>query len=102
MKKVLLLIATVTLMASCNSSKSVTSSVMEYSGTAATLLSTLNPDSKLADIATLFSLLDTNEDESISKVEAIGEVAENFNILDSDEDNGIDLQELSGLLSLLK
>ena len=102
MKKTILLLAMVAAFASCGSTKSVTDTVSQYGGTAASLLSTLSPNSKLADIATLFTLLDTNKDEAISSTEAIGQVADNFNVLDKDKSSGIDLSELGGLLGLLK
>jgi hypothetical protein len=50
----------------------------------------------------LFSLLNSNKDESISSTEAIGSVAENYNLLDTDKSSGLDLTELTGLLGLLK
>ena len=102
MKKTILFLAMIAAFASCSSTKGVTDTVSQYGGTAASLLSTLSPNSKLADIANLFALLDTNKDEAISSTEAIGEVADNFDVLDKDKSSGLDLTELGGLLELLK
>lgn len=102
MKKSILLFAIIIALASCNSTKGITDAVVKNSGTAASLLKTLSPNSNLTEIATLFTALDTNKDKSISTTEAIGSVADNFNILDKDKSKGIDLGELGGLLALLK
>ncbi|SDR77792.1 hypothetical protein [Winogradskyella sediminis] len=93
MKKIVLSLAVVFTLLRCNSVKNVnTSSVSQ----AATLLSSLSSNSTVQQIASLFSLLDTNNDE------AIGSVADNFNVLDTDNSSTLSLTELTGMLNLLK
>jgi Ca2+-binding EF-hand superfamily protein len=99
MKKIVLSFVVIIAMTSCDSLKNVnTSNVSD----AATLLGSLSSNSTVQQITSLFSLLDINQDESISSLEAIGSVAENFNILDTDNSSGLDLTEFTGLLGLLK
>ena len=69
---------------------------------AATLLSSLSSNSTVQQVASLFSLLDTNNDQAISSTEAIGEVSENFDVLDTDNNASLNLTELEGILGLLK
>lgn len=99
MKKVAILFVMSVGLFSCSSLNSVNKSGVT---TAASLLSTLTPNSSVGQIASLFSLLDTNSDKAISTVEAIGSVAENFNVLDSNKNSLLSLTELEGLLPLLK
>ncbi|WP_417876001.1 hypothetical protein [Winogradskyella sediminis] len=99
MKKIVLSLAVVFTLLRCNSVKNVnTSSVSQ----AATLLSSLSSNSTVQQIASLFSLLDTNNDEAICTSEAIGSVADNFNVLDTDNSSTLNLTELTGILNLLK
>ncbi|QRM90305.1 MULTISPECIES: hypothetical protein [unclassified Lacinutrix] len=99
MKKVVLTLAIAIGLFSCDSVKNVnTSSVSQ----AATLLGSLSSNSTVQQITSLFSLLDTNNDEAISSTEAIGSVADNFNVLDTDSSSSLNLSELTGLLGLLK
>ena len=99
MKKIALSVVLVTTMFSCNSVKNVdTTSISQ----AATLLGSLSSNSTIQQITSLFSLLDTNNDEAISSTEAIGTVSENFNVLDTDNNSSLNLTELTGLLGLLK
>ena len=99
MKKTILSFAVVITMFSCNSVKNVNTSSLTD---AATLLSSLSSNSTVQQITSLFSLLDTNNDEAISSTEAIGTVSDNFNVLDTDSSSSLNLSELTGLLSLLK
>ena len=99
MKKTTLSFAVVITMFSCNSVKNVNTSSLTD---AATLLSSLSSNSTVQQITSLFSLLDTNNDEAISSTEAIGTVSDNFNVLDTDSNSSLNLSELTGLLSLLK
>ncbi|WP_166383809.1 MULTISPECIES: hypothetical protein [unclassified Polaribacter] len=99
MKKILLSLALTATMFSCSSLNNAnTSSITQ----AATLLGSLSSNSTVQQITTLFSLLDTNNDEAISSTEAIGTVSENFNVLDTDNNSSLNLTELTGLLGLLK
>jgi len=89
----------VAFLSSCGSSSGLTNKV----GTAAALIQQLSPNSTAADIANLFTALDTNKDEAISATEAAGTtVADNFNTLDKDNNSLLNLTELGGLLELLK
>lgn len=97
MKKITLSLVVIIAMSSCNSLKNA-ASISE----AATLLSSLNSNSTVQQISSLFGLLDGNNDKTISSSEAIGVVAENFNVLDTDKSSGLNLTELQGLLGLLK
>ncbi|WP_179338700.1 hypothetical protein [Winogradskyella ludwigii] len=99
MKKTVLSFAVVITMFSCNSVKNVNTSSLTD---AATLLSSLSSNSTVQQITSLFSLLDTNNDEAISSTEAIGTVSDNFNVLDTDSNSSLNLSELTGLLGLLK
>ncbi|SDH56493.1 EF-hand domain-containing protein [Winogradskyella thalassocola] len=99
MKKTILSLTVVAVFFSCNSVKDVNTSTLSQ---AATLLSSLSSNLSVQQITTLFSLLDTNNDEVISLTEAIGSVSENFNVLDTDSNSSLNLTELTGLLSLLK
>lgn len=100
MKKGILLLTIVAALTSCHSTK--TSGLSQHAGTAVSLLQTLSPNSKLTQIASLFTLLDTNKDKAISSTEAIGQVANNFTTLDKDKNSTLNLAELGGLLGLLK
>jgi hypothetical protein len=102
MKKTILFLAIAAALASCSNTKTVPATVSQYGETAASVITTLSPDSKLADIARLFVLLDTNKDKAISITEATGIVADNFGVLDIDKSSGIDLDELGAILGLLK
>lgn len=84
---------------SCNSLNSGTASSMKQ---ASKLLSSLTSNSTVQQITSLFSLLDVNKDEGISSTEAIGAVADNFGVLDKDNNSSLNLNELTGLLGLLK
>ncbi|MBJ7882975.1 hypothetical protein [Gelidibacter salicanalis] len=99
MKKVTLLLIVIVTMCSCNSVKNMNTSSISDS---AILLSSLSSNSTVQQITSLFSLLDTNNDEVISSTEAIGSVADNFVVLDTDSSTSLNLTELTGLLSLLK
>ncbi|NRD20106.1 hypothetical protein HNV08_08595 [Winogradskyella eckloniae] len=99
MKKIILSLAVVMTLFSCDSVKNVNTSNLSD---AATLLSSLSSNSTVQQITTLFGLLDTNKDEAISSTEAIGSVADNFNVLDTDSNSSLNLTELTGLLGLLK
>tara|TARA_R110002111_G_scaffold38449_1_gene73271 strand:- start:4140 stop:4439 length:300 start_codon:yes stop_codon:yes gene_type:complete len=99
MKKIVLSLTVIITMFSCNSVKNVNTSTV---ADAATLLSSLSSNSTLQQITSLFALLDTNKDEAISSTEAIGTVADNFNVLDTDNNSSLNLNELTGLLALLK
>ncbi|WP_299100069.1 hypothetical protein [uncultured Winogradskyella sp.] len=99
MKKILLSLAVVITIFSCDSVKNVNTSNLSD---AATLLGSLSSNSTVQQITTLFGLLDTNKDEAISSTEAIGSVSDNFNVLDTDNNSSLNLTELTGLLSLLK
>lgn len=101
MKKIILSVSTILILGSCSGTKDVSTSSLTNMA-ASTLLSTLTKDSSPNDISQLFDLLDLNKDKSISKSEAIGDVLTNFNVLDSDQSGGLGLDELGGLLSLLK
>ena len=68
---------------------------------ATVLLSSLNSSSSVQQIVSLFSLLDSNKDKSISSTEAIGSIAEHFRVLDADRNSRIDITELTGLSRLL-
>lgn len=98
MKKVIatfILVATVT---SCNSVKNMDTAQVSD---AAQLLGSLSSNSTVQQVASLFSLLDTNNDAAISSTEAIGSVAENFDVLDTDNSSNLNLTELQGILALL-
>lgn len=99
MKKITLSLVIVLGMTSCDSLKNVNTS--KVTSTAA-LLGSLSSNSTVQQISSLFSLLDTNKDNSISTTEATGSVADNFNVLDTDKSSGLNLTELQGLLALLK
>ena len=86
-------------MTSCGSSNAIT----QKASTAALLIKQLSPNSTAAEIASLFTALDANTDESISLQEAAGTmVADNFDTLDTDNNNGLNLAELGKILGLLK
>lgn len=99
MKKLVLSLVVIAGMSSCNSIKNVDLSNV---ASTATLLGSLSSNSTVQQVTSLFSLLDTNKDQSISTSEATGTVADNFNVLDTDKSSGLDLGELQGLLGLLK
>ncbi|APA66010.1 hypothetical protein [Maribacter sp. 1_2014MBL_MicDiv] len=99
MKKVIATFIIIALITSCNSVKNMNTSSMSD---AATLLSSLSSNSTVQQVASLFSLLDTNNDQAISSTEAIGEVSENFDVLDTDNNASLNLTELEGILGLLK
>lgn len=99
MKKIVLTIALAGTLMSCNSLKKADSSSLTQ---AAQLLSSLTANSTVQQITSLFSLLDTNNDNGISSKEAIGSVADNFNVLDKDNNSSLNVSELTGLLGLLK
>jgi len=99
MKKVVLSVAVVFAMTSCNSVKDLNTSSLTQ---AASLLSSLSSNSTVQQITSLFNLLDTNKDEAISSTEAIGKVSDNFSTLDTDNNSSLNLTELTGLLGLLK
>ena len=96
MKKIMLSLVVIATMSSCGGLKKMDTS------DAASLLSSLTSNSTVAQISSLFTLLDTNKDKGISSTEAIGSVSENFKTLDSDKDSSLNLSELKGLLGLLK
>ncbi|WP_405414604.1 hypothetical protein [Maribacter sp. Asnod1-A12] len=99
MKKVIAAFILVAAVTSCNSVKNMNTSKVSD---AATLLGSLSSNSTVQQVSSLFSLLDTNNDEAISSTEAIGEVSENFDVLDTDNSSNLNLTELQGILSLLK
>ncbi|MBP8792536.1 MAG: hypothetical protein KBE41_07930 [Lutibacter sp.] len=99
MKKIILSLAVVATMLSCDSLKNANTSNLS---TAATLLGSLSSNSTVKQISSLFTLLDTNKDAAISTTEAIGTVADNFKVLDADSNSSLNLSELTGLLGLLK
>jgi len=99
MRKIVLSIAVVFALLRCNSVKNVNTSSLSQ---AATLLSSLSSNSTVQQITSLFRLLDTNNNDAISRTEAIGSVADHFNVLDTDNNSTLNLTELTGLLSLLK
>lgn len=99
MKKVISTFIIIASIISCNSVKNINTSSMSD---AATLLSSLSSNSTVQQVASLFSLLDTNNDQAISSTEAIGEVSENFDVLDTDNNASLNLTELEGILGLLK
>jgi len=99
MKKVVLSVAVVFAMTSCNSVKDLNTSSLTQ---AASLLSSLSSNSTVQQITSLFNLLDTNKDEAISSTEAIGKVSDNFSTLDTDNNSSLNLTELTGLLGILK
>ena len=104
MKKVVLSVAVVAMMVSCSGSKAVTDSVSQYAGPAASLITTLSPNSKLSEVAKLFTMLDSNKDEALTKSEVSGvsQITDNFDTLDKDKSSKLNLSELSGLLGMLK
>lgn len=99
MKKVIVLAITIIAISSCSTAKNMNTSNL---ADAATLLGSLSPNSKVQQITSLFSLLDSNKDAAISSTEAIGSVADNFKVLDTDSNSSLNLTELTGLLGLLK
>ena len=99
MKKVIATFIIIASITSCNSVKNMNTPSMSD---AATLLSSLSSNSTVQQVASLFSLLDTNNDQAISSTEAIGEVSENFDVLDTDNNASLNLTELEGILGLLK
>lgn len=99
MKKVIATFIIIASITSCNRVKNMNTSSMSD---AATLLSSLSSNSTVQQVASLFSLLDTNNDQAISSTEAIGEVSENFDVLDTDNNASLNLTELEGILGLLK
>jgi Ca2+-binding EF-hand superfamily protein len=101
MKKIILSVSTILLLASCSGTKDASSSSLTNMA-ATQLLSTLTKNASMDDITKLFGLLDLNKDKSISKDEAVGDVSSNFDILDKDKNGGLGLSELGGLLGLLK
>ena len=100
MKKIALTLVLTVTMFSCNSIQNIGSS--SNLKQAATLLGSLSSNSTVQQVSSLFTLLDTNKDETISTTEAIGSVSENFNVLDTDNSTSLNLTELTGLLALLK
>jgi Ca2+-binding EF-hand superfamily protein len=109
MKKIILSLSTVLILASCGSTKEASSEASadkknsSLTNMAATqLLSSLTKNASMDDITKLFGLLDKNKDDSVSKDEAQGEVATNFDALDKDKNNGLNLKEMQGLLAFLK
>lgn len=99
MKKLVLTLAITASLLSCKTiAKADTSSLSQ----AASLLSSLSSNSTVQQITSLFSLLDANKDNGISSKEAIGSVADNFKTLDKDGNSNLNLNELTGLLGLLK
>ena len=99
MKKVIATFILVATLTSCNSVKNMDTSKVSN---AAQLLGSLSSNSTVQQVASLFSLLDTNNDQAISSSEAIGEVSENFDVLDTDNSSNLNLSELEGILALLK
>jgi len=99
MKKLIISSAVLLSLASCSIFNGAQSSTMSQ---AATLLSSLSPNSTLGQISSLFTMLDKNGDSLVSKSESIGSVTENFTQLDKDKDSNLNLNELQGLLGLLK
>ncbi|WP_405397078.1 hypothetical protein [Maribacter sp. Asnod2-G09] len=99
MKKVIATFILVASLTSCNSVKNMDTSKVSD---AAQLLGSLSSNSTVQQVASLFSLLDTNNDAAISSTEAIGSVAENFDVLDTDNSSNLDVTELQGILALLK
>jgi hypothetical protein len=100
MKKIVLSLALIVALFSCNSLKNIGSPTNIKQ--AATLLSSLSSNSTAQQVSSLFTLLDTNKDNVIGSTEAIGSIAENFNVLDTDNSSDLNLTELTGLLALLK
>jgi Ca2+-binding EF-hand superfamily protein len=99
MKNVALSLMVVITMSSYSTMQSADTSTLFN---AATLLSSMSSNCTVQQVASLFTLLDTNGDEAISSTEAIGSVADNFDILDTDSNSSLNLSELTGLLGLLK
>ncbi|NIJ44804.1 Ca2+-binding EF-hand superfamily protein [Wenyingzhuangia heitensis] len=99
MKKITLLLAVAFTMFSCDGLKKMNTSNV---ASAAQLLGSMSSNSTVQQISSLFSLLDTNNDEAISTTEAIGKVSQNFNVLDTNNNSSLNLTELTGLLGLLK
>ena len=99
MKKVIATFILVASLTSCNSVKNMDTSKVSD---AAQLLGSLSSNSTVQQVASLFSLLDTNNDKAISSTEAIGSVAENFDVLDTNNSSNLDVTELQGILALLK
>lgn len=99
MKKVIATFILVASLTSCNSVKNMDTSKVSD---AAQLLSSLSSNATVQQLASLFSLLDTNNDKAISSSEAIGEVSENFDVLDTDNNSSLNLTELEGILAFLK
>ncbi|SDR96119.1 hypothetical protein SAMN05216503_1525 [Polaribacter sp. KT25b] len=99
MKKVIVLLVLTTSLFSCNSL-----SIFEPTSLneATSLLKSLNSDSTLQEVTSIFNLLDINRDSSISTTEAIGLVEENFSILDADKSESLNIKELHGLVKLVK
>ncbi|HDZ06101.1 hypothetical protein LCGC14_0129310 [marine sediment metagenome] len=99
MKKVVASFILIAALASCNSVKNMDTSKVSD---AASMLASLSSNSTVQQVASLFKLLDTNNDDSVSSTEAVGSVAENFETLDTNNNSGLDLTELQGILALLK
>lgn len=99
MKKLIISGALLFSVFSCSTLNGTKSSTVSQ---AATLLSTLSPNSTLGQISSLFTMLDTNGDSLVSKSESIGSVKDNFTQLDKDKNSNLNLNELQGLLGLLK
>ncbi|MEP2279897.1 hypothetical protein [Maribacter sp.] len=99
MKKVIATFILIASFTSCNSVKNMDTSQVS---SAAQLLGSLSSNSTVQQVSSLFSLLDTNNDQAISSSEAIGEVSENFDVLDTDNNSSLNLPELEGILGLLK
>ena len=102
MKNSTLIVALAITMFSCNSTKNMNASNISTTENAQNLLSTLNADSSFQQIYTLFTLLDVNNDEAISSIEAVDTLGENFTVLDTDRNSDLNFNELKGLLVLLE
>ncbi|MEO9571888.1 MAG: hypothetical protein ABJH82_06780 [Polaribacter sp.] len=99
MKKIAAIILLSLSLFSCNVYNNMTSSNFKQ---AQTLLSSLSADSSVKQISTLLTLLDTNKNNTLESTETVGAVEENFNLLDTDHNLSLSLEELKGLLPLLK
>lgn len=98
MKKVALTLVVILITLSCNSTKNTyTSSKTE----ATELLNSLDSDSTIEQVYSLFRLLDNNSDKGISSTESIGIIAENFSVLDTDRNASINFKEFKSLFTLL-
>jgi len=98
MKKITLILGIAIGLSSCNSLKNAgTTSVSN----AATLLGSLSSNATVQQLASLFSLLDTDGDSLINTSEAIGTVSENFSSLDLDNSSSLNLSEFKNLTSFL-